>query len=98
MRRKKLINTRLIWFYVPQTLPVLQLELEVLRNGKELPFESLEAKVEITLVIFWLRQEGQVTSPILLVLNTSSSNGLPQSAQTNSKIGMFYSAHRMSRC
>jgi hypothetical protein len=70
-----------------QTLPVLQPELaRVLSNEKELPFESLEANVEITLVMFWLSHEGQLTSPILLVLNTSCSNDIPQSAQTYSKI------------
>jgi hypothetical protein len=37
---------------VPQTLPVLQLELELLPNEKVLPPESLEAKVEIFLVTF----------------------------------------------
>jgi len=65
--------------------------LEALPDENGLPPDSLEAKAEIFLMILLLWQSGQVTSPILLVLNTSSSNGLPQSAHTNSKIGMFYS-------
>jgi hypothetical protein len=52
MRRIKFINPRLTYIYVPQTLPVLQLELEVLPNEKEFQPESLEAKVEIFLVMF----------------------------------------------
>ncbi len=69
---------------MPQTLPVLQLELEELPIENELPPESLEAKVEIFLVTFWLWQVGQVTSAALLLLSTSCSNGWPQSAHTNS--------------
>jgi hypothetical protein len=53
--------------------------------------------VEIFLVIFWLAQVGQETSPILLVFNTSFSNGLPQSAQTYSKMGIYFSENRISR-
>jgi hypothetical protein len=97
MRRKKVINTRSILVQVPQTLPVLQPELpRVLSNEKELPLESLEANVEITLVMFWLSHEGQLTSPILLALNISFSNDIPQSAQTYSKIGIFSSRDKMS--
>jgi hypothetical protein len=54
---------------------VLQLELGVLLNEKELPPDSLEAKVEILLLMFWLSQDGQVTSLIKLLFSTSSSNG-----------------------
>jgi hypothetical protein len=92
MHRTNFIDSRSIYLYVPQTLPELQLELEALPNEYVLPPGSLEAKVEIFLVMFWLLHVEQVTSPILLVLNTSASNGLPQSAHTNSKMGMFYSA------
>jgi hypothetical protein len=63
---------------------VLQLELEEPANENELPPDNLEAKVEIFLVTFWLAQVGQVISLILLTLSTSCSNGLPQSAHTNS--------------
>jgi hypothetical protein len=70
--------------HAPQTLPVLQLELEVLPNENMPPPEGLEAKVEIFLVTFWLSQVGQVISAILLLLMTSFSNGRPQSAHTNS--------------
>jgi hypothetical protein len=77
---------------VPQTEPLLQLELlKLLPNEAELPPESREANVEIFLVTFWLWQAGQVTSLTLLALNTSSSNGLPHSAHTNSKMGMVNS-------
>jgi len=86
------LNTRLIWSYVPQTLPVLQLGLLKLPpNDADTPPENREAKVEIFLVMFWLWQAGHATSPPLLVLSTSSSNGLPHSAHTNSKMGMFNS-------
>ena len=91
MRRMNFIDSRSISSYVPQTLPVLQLEPELPPNENEPPPDSLEAKVEIFLVIFWLLQVGQVTSSILLLLNTSASNGLPQSAHTNSKMGIVLS-------
>ncbi len=60
---------------LPQTLPVLQLELEGLPNEIELPPDRWEAKLEIFLVTFWLWQEGQVTSTTLLLLSTSLSKG-----------------------
>ena len=71
---------------VPQTLPVLQLELELegLPNAIELPSDRREAKVETLLVTFRLWQVGQVTSATLLLVKTSCSNGCPQSAHTNS--------------
>jgi hypothetical protein len=77
--------------HAPQTLPVLQLELDALLKDNPPPPDNLDAKVEICFVIFWLWQVGQVTSATLLVLITSSSNGRPQSEQINSKMGMFYS-------
>jgi hypothetical protein len=77
MRRTKLINPRLTVCYVPQTLPELQ--FEELLNEKEFTPDNLDAKVEIFLLIFWLSQEGQATSPCLLVPSTSFSNGFPQS-------------------
>jgi hypothetical protein len=90
MRRPQLINQRLIWIYAPQTLPApVQLELELLPNENELPPDSLEANVESFLAIFWLSQEGQVISFILLAFKTSFSNGLPQSVQIYSKIGIY---------
>jgi hypothetical protein len=90
MRRTQLINPRLIWIHVPQTLPApVQLELELLPNENELPPDSFEENVEIFLAIFWLSQEGQVTSSILLAFKTSFSNGLPQSVQIYSKIGIY---------
>jgi hypothetical protein len=85
------VDARSTDIYAPQTLPVLQPELELLPNENELPPPNFEANVEICLVMFWLWQEGQMTSEILLLLNTSSSNGLPQSAQTNSNIGILFS-------
>jgi hypothetical protein len=75
---------------------VLQLELEALLKEKELALESREANAEIFLVIFWLSQIGQETSPILLLLNTSCSKGIPQSSHTNSKRGIFYSNNLIS--
>jgi len=92
MRCISVIDPRSIYGQVPQTLLVLQLEFVAFPNEKELPPESFEAKVEIFLVMFRLWQVGQVTSPILFELNTSSSNDLPQSVHTNSKMGMFFSA------
>lgn len=47
-----------------------------------------EANVEICFLTWVLSQRGQVTSPIALELRNSSSNGVPQSWQTNSKIGI----------
>jgi len=47
---------------VPQTLPVSQLELELLPNERLLTPESLEAKLEIFLLTFWLWQSGQMAS------------------------------------
>jgi hypothetical protein len=82
MRRMEFIDSRSKQDHAPQTLPVLQ--LEALPNENVLPPESLEAKVEIFLVTFWLSQVGQVTSAILLLLITSFSKGRPQSAHTNS--------------
>jgi hypothetical protein len=84
MRRMEFIDSRSKQVHAPQTLPVLQLELEALPNENVLPPESLEAKVEIFLVTFWLSQVGQLTSAILLLLITSFSKGRPQSAHTNS--------------
>jgi hypothetical protein len=55
-----------------------------------LPLVNLDAKVEIFLVMFRLSQAGQEISPILLVLNTSFSNGFPQSAHMYSKMGIFF--------
>ena len=80
-----MINPRLTWCYVPQTLPVPQPALlNEVPNAEALPPDSLEAKVETFLVMFRLLQLGQVTSPILLLLKTSFSNGLPHSAHANS--------------
>jgi hypothetical protein len=62
----------------------------VLPNENALPPDSLDEKVEIFLVMFWLLQVGQDTSPTMLLLNTSFSNGFPQSAHTYSKMGIFY--------
>jgi hypothetical protein len=74
---------------------VLQLELlKLLPNEVELPPESLDAKVEIFLVTFSLWQAGQVTSPTLLLLSTSSSNGWLHSAHINSKMGIVYSRYK----
>jgi hypothetical protein len=57
-------------------------------NEKEPPPDTLEAKVEIFFFTFWLLQAGQTTSLAVLLLRTSSSKGLLQSEQTNSKIGI----------
>ncbi len=85
------VDARSTNIYAPQTLPVLQLELEALPNEYELPPANFEANVEICFVTFWLWQDGQLTSVILLLLSTSSSNGLPQLAQTNSNMGILIS-------
>jgi hypothetical protein len=76
----------------------VQLELEVLPNEKATPSDSLEAKAEIFLVMFCPWQVGQVTLPIMLVFNTSASNGLPQSAHTNLKMGIFNSRNKITKC
>jgi hypothetical protein len=76
---------------MPQ-VPVLQLEAGALLNENELPPETLEAKVEIFFFTLALRQAGQTTSSIELLLRTSSSNDLLQSAHTNSKMGMIDSS------
>jgi len=68
----------------------LQLEPELLPNDNALPPVNLDEKVEIFLVMFRLSQAGQEISLILLVLNTSLSNGFPQSAHTYSKMGIFF--------
>jgi len=52
---------------------------------------TFEAKVEICLVTCVLSQSGQITSPTALELRTSSSNEVPHSWQTNSKIGIYFS-------
>jgi hypothetical protein len=52
------------------------------------PPVALDANMEIFLEIFWLPQEGQLTSLRLDVLRTSSSNGWLHSLQTNSKSGI----------
>jgi len=70
----------------------VQLEPEESAKENELPPDSLEAKVDIFLVTFWLAQVGQATSLTLLALKTSCSNGWPQSAHTNSYMGMIFSA------
>jgi hypothetical protein len=67
---------------------VLQLEAGALLNEKLLPPAIFEAKVEIFLVTFWLLHAGQTTSLTALALRTSSSNGQPHSAHTNSKMGI----------
>jgi hypothetical protein len=68
----------------------LQLDPKLLPYENELPPVNLDANVEIFLVMFWLAQEGQEISEILPVLNTSFSNGFPQSAHTYSKMGIFF--------
>ena len=73
---------------MPQVPPVLQLEAGALLKENELPPETLEAKVEIFFLTFWLWQDGQTTSLVALLLRTNSSKGLLQSEQTNSKIGI----------
>jgi hypothetical protein len=62
----------------------------VLPKENELPPVNLDANVEILRVMFRLSHAGQEISPILLELNTSFSNGFPQSAQTYSKMGIFF--------
>lgn len=52
MRREGFIGSRPISGQLPQTLPLLQLELEALPNENELPSERREAKTEIFLVTF----------------------------------------------
>lgn len=46
------VDSRSTRTQVPQTLPVLQLALELLPNEIELPPDSLEAKLEIFLATF----------------------------------------------
>jgi hypothetical protein len=50
-----------------------------------------EANTEICFVTSVLSQKGQETSPTACELRTSSSNGVPQSWHTNSKIGIQFS-------
>jgi hypothetical protein len=69
---------------------VLQLDAGALLNENELPPATLEAKVEIFFLTFALWHAGQTTSLTTLALRTSSSNGFPHSAQTNSKIGITF--------
>jgi hypothetical protein len=68
----------------------LQFEPELLPIENELPIDNRDANVEIFLVMFWLSQAGQEISAILPVLNTSLSNGSPQSVHTYSKMGIFF--------
>jgi hypothetical protein len=68
----------------------LQLEAGALLNENELPPDTLEAKVEIFFLTFWLLHAGQTTSLAALALRTSSSNGQPHSAHTNSKMGIIF--------
>ncbi len=75
---------------------MLQLEPDVLPKENELLPFNLEAKLEIFLVIFLLLQVGQDTSPILFTLKTSVSNDIPQSVQTNSKMGIINSKDKMN--
>jgi hypothetical protein len=96
VRRTNEIDPRSRSTYGPQVLPWLQFELEALTDENAPSPLVLEAKIEIFLKIFGLWQAGQVTSPIWLVLSMSSSNGVPQSVQMNSKTGIIYSQGKMS--
>jgi hypothetical protein len=75
-------------FYTPQTLPDPQdaAELAAVERDGVLP-SNLDAKVDIFFFTWLLPHTGQRT-PDISVPKTRSSNGLSQSLQTNSNIGM----------
>lgn len=84
------IDPRSIVIYIPQRLPELQEAAGVLE--KELPVPvTFEAKVEICFATWLLSQKGHETSTTVFALRTDSSKGVPQSWQTNSKIGIYFS-------
>jgi hypothetical protein len=77
---------------MPQVLPVLHAADELLDDKeKELPPLILEAKVDTFLRTCRLLQLGHNIPSTSLALRTSSSKFFPQSAHTNSKIGMHIS-------
>jgi hypothetical protein len=76
---------------MPQVL-VLQEAAELPPNESEPAPVPFEAKVDIFFEIFWLPQVGHFTPTTALALRTSSSNGLLQSAHTNSNNGMYFSS------
>lgn len=83
------IPSRRLGDHSPQVPPVLQDEalLEVEPNEKELPPETLEAKVD---TFFFTEPDwhaGQVTW-LTPLKRTNSSKAMPQSLHTNSKIGI----------
>jgi hypothetical protein len=61
---------------------------ETVPNEKEFTPAALEANVDIFFFTWLPPQAGQITSSILLRLNTRSSKVLSHSVHTNSKIGM----------
>jgi len=69
---------------------VLHEAVETLENELLVPL-IFEAKVEICFATWSLSQKGQATSSTVFALRTSSSKGVPQSWQTNSKIGIHIS-------
>jgi hypothetical protein len=69
---------------------VLQLDAGALFNENELPPATFDAKVEIFFLTLALWQTGHTTSLAALALRTSSSNGFPHSAHTNSNIGIMF--------
>lgn len=74
---------------IPQVPPVEQL-LELSPGEEDEPPLVLAAKVDSFFFTFGLPHVGQMTFSDD-VLRTSFSNGSPQSAQSNSKIGIRYS-------
>lgn len=85
-----LIDPRSILDQIPQRLPVLQEAVEAPEYELLVPL-TFEAKVEICLATWLLAQAGQITPSTALELRTNSSKGVPQSWQTNSKIGIHRS-------
>jgi hypothetical protein len=84
------IDPRSNGIQIPQSPPGLQEAEEVLVTELLVPL-IFEAKVEICFATWRLSQNGQTTSSTALALRTSSSKGVPQSWQTNSKIGIHFS-------
>jgi hypothetical protein len=77
---------------MPQVLPVVHAAPALGRNVKSPLTELREAKVESIFLTSSLPQDGQDTSSTAVALRTSSSKGCSQSAQINSKSGMFNSS------
>jgi len=70
-----MISTRPISDQNPQVLPVLHDADVFAFSEKELPPDTLDAKVEILFLTCWLLHDGQMTLLVSLPLRSSSSKG-----------------------